>query len=94
MITIINFYFLPAIFSVMAFLSLSSFLKKRNALLKIIISFAVACLAVFVYFFTHSVFDGVSITQALFSFGFNDFIASFLICILNTVILWVLINLK
>lgn len=92
--TIINVYFLPSIFSVMAFLSLNVSIKITKTVWKIMVSFAVSFFVMFIYFFIHAIFDGIPIMHAFFLFDFTDLLASFGISVINLIALWILVNFK
>lgn len=86
----IDIYFIPAIFSVLGFLSLKPFIARFGLAFRFLISFFVSCLAIFVYFIAHSNLNDFSISPL----GKSYFLAPISLCLLNMVALWVFMKLK
>lgn len=86
----INAYFVPTLFSVLGYLSLSSYLSRVGIGLKIVISLLMSFFSMLIYFFSHALANGVAAPP----FSMSDFIALLFICLINTVALWVFIELK
>lgn len=90
----INSYIVPLILSDLIIWSLRKTIKERKLLIKILVSFVLACLSIFIYRLSHSFFNGVSGFNILNLFNYNDLIASFVICFINLFALWAFFNLK
>ncbi|MEB7885390.1 hypothetical protein [Serratia fonticola] len=86
----INTYFVPTLFSVLGYLSLSSYLSRVGGGLKIGISLLVSSFAILLYFFAHALSKGGDVP----SFGIGELIAVLFISLINAVALWVFIKLK
>lgn len=86
----INTYFIPAIFSVLGLLSLRPYIVKMNLVFRLLVAYFISCLAIFVYFLAHFYLNSRTIP----SFGEGYFFASIVLCLINTLVLWILIKLK
>lgn len=86
----ISLYIVPFILNFLGFLSLRGCLLKVPLPLKLLILMSISLLSVFSWFFAHTLSKGMLFP----SFRLSDFLASLILCVINTVALWVFIKLK